>query len=380
MNADNCVICRKHALFELQEFAALPRVTSDTKPWASGGRLQACLECGAVQKPVDKTWLSEIDQIYTAYEIYKLSDGGEQVIFDESGAPKQRSKALVDVMLDHMPPAVRGKLIDLGCGNGEAIRSFSQKLPGWHFDATEFSNRNINRLKSIPGFRELYTRKVDGRYDAVTMIHSLEHMVSPLEALTDAVNILDPKGRLLIEVPNIDASLFDILVADHRTHFSKRSLAHLASQCDLEPLLLSDAILPKELTLIGRHGASLPMPKVQASVVIRHLQTIVGWLHNIIASAKRSAQTSSSFGIFGTSISGMWLFGAMSDQVHFFVDEDESRVGQKINGRPVLSPNQLSFNSCIYVPLIPPMAQRVIDRLAKGNGRYITPPPIFAAA
>jgi len=76
-----CIVCGSARLEEIKEYNALPRVTSDCKPFAAGGRLFACHGCGGIQKLPDGNWLAEIERIYGDYEIYQLSDGAEQLIF-----------------------------------------------------------------------------------------------------------------------------------------------------------------------------------------------------------------------------------------------------------------------------------------------------------
>ena len=69
-----CQICGDGTLNELTAFADLPRVTSDCKPWPSGGRLAMCTSCGGIQKILDARWFAEIGEIYGAYEIYHLTN------------------------------------------------------------------------------------------------------------------------------------------------------------------------------------------------------------------------------------------------------------------------------------------------------------------
>ena len=49
------------------------RVTSDTRPWRSGGKLAVCGECGTVVKPLDEMWRIEAGEIYAGYDLYHQS-------------------------------------------------------------------------------------------------------------------------------------------------------------------------------------------------------------------------------------------------------------------------------------------------------------------
>jgi hypothetical protein len=372
MTAFSCGVCAGDTLRDLPAYAKLPRVTSDCKPWPAGGSLTVCTTCGTIQKRPDAKWLEEIDRIYGAYQIYHLSDGGEQVIFFADGTSCSRSSALVNFVVTRVPDPGSGTLIDIGCGNGSALANFSAALPGWTFDGTELSDRDLARFEQVPGFRSLHTGKVEGRYDVVSMIHSLEHMVSPFEALSDAASHLQPEGTLFVEVPDAETSPFDMLVADHRTHFTRATLGALAGRLSLAVDVLQNTVLPKENTLLARLGGhrngSLPDPQAGERLAER----TIAWLNTVVDAAR--AAVTPKFGIFGTSISGMWLYGALRDQVAFFVDEDRSRVGRTYEGRPIHSPDEAPRNSVVFIPMAKATADRIAARLGGGGATYVTPP------
>ena len=122
-----CLVCKASALEEIEAFRELPRVTSDCKPFAPGGRLFVCAACGALQKSPDERWLAEIRAIYDAYEIYGVAGGSEQLIFMPDGAAP-RSRRLIDTLRKHAALPARGRLIDIGCGNGAALGNFAQAM------------------------------------------------------------------------------------------------------------------------------------------------------------------------------------------------------------------------------------------------------------
>lgn len=369
-----CLVCEASGLHEIAAFRDLPRVTSDCKPFASGGSLLVCSSCGAVQKTADERWLSEIDAIYGAYEIYEIAGGAEQLIFAADGAAAPRSQRLIDALRRELTLPARGRLIDIGCGNGAALGNFSRALPQWELYGSELSDRAAAGLKRLPNFRELYTvptSRIPGRFDLVSMIHSLEHMPDPAAALRDAASLLADEGALFVEVPDVETSPFDLLVADHLMHFSAATLGYLAgAKCDIRPRLLSNRILTKELTLIGERGAAgSRMPDAKAGREIA--ERTVDWLQRVIARAQELAGATPSLGIFGTSISAMWLYGAIGGKVGYFVDEDPARVGRSCAGKPVLSPGEVPEGATVYVPLVPEVAAAVARRL---GAQYIIPP------
>jgi SAM-dependent methyltransferase len=373
-NELTCKICGTGRLETIAGFAELPRVTSDCKPWPAGGALTCCDACGAVQKIADGKWFDEIDQIYRAYQIYSLSDGAEQVIFS-GGVAAPRSRTLVDFIAKTAKHGETGKLIDIGCGNGSALRNLSSALPGWSLYGSELSDSARSSLQRLPNFVELFTKPVSQiaeRFDLVTMIHSLEHMPDPLACLHEALGLLRDDGTLFVEIPNAVTSLFDLLVADHLVHFSPAHLGYLANRAGFSVSILRDDVLPKEITLLAGRGDASPQ-RPDPRTTRKHVEANVAWLANVIRDASDAARDANKFGIFGTSISAMWLYGAMREQVAFFVDEDVTRVGHAVDGRPVLSPAETPAGSTVFVPLIPGVAREVVRRHADLPAKFTAP-------
>lgn len=143
----HCQICQTGTLEVLSAYAKFPRATSDSKPWPAGGQLAVCANCGAIQKIPDARWREEIGSIYGAYEIYQQSAGAEQLIFDGHGRHEPRSLKLVNYIEREVPLPATGKLLDIGCGNGAALRNFSGALPGWQLYGSELDNSTINSLR-----------------------------------------------------------------------------------------------------------------------------------------------------------------------------------------------------------------------------------------
>lgn len=383
MDSSSCAVCRSTGrLRSLPAFAALPRVTSDCKPWPAGGELSVCECCGTIQKPPTGRWYEEIGRIYDAYEIYHLSEGAEQVIFGPDGSAAPRSRALVSHVMGHCRLPAAGRLLDIGCGNGAALASFGRALPGWRLCGHELSDRALPALRRIPGFEALHNgpvSEIPGPFDLVSAIHSLEHMPDPGLLLDEARGLLAEGGTLFVEVPDIETSPFDLLVADHRTHFSRATLQHLAGRAGIVVEELDNRILPKEISLLGRPGSgnqSGAMEPADPDEGIRIAETTLAWLGSVLAAAEAAAATSTPFGVFGSSVSGIWLYGALRDRIAFFVDEDATRVGRRFDGRPILSPDQAPAGATVFLPFAAATAARIAERLSAIPVRFALPPDL----
>jgi SAM-dependent methyltransferase len=378
-NSFKCQVCSATELEIFEQFRTLPRVTSDSKPWPAGGDLSVCHGCGAIQKLLTEKWRSDAASIYRNYEMYHLSRGAEQLVFADTGAIKPRSERLVEFVLGKLPPVEHGKLIDIGCGNGEALRNFSRALPQWKLYGNELNEKALAELRLLPNFVQLYTvppPQIRERFTVVSMVHALEHMPTPLALTTEAADLLDKGGVLFVEVPDIETSPFDVLVADHMMHFSRASLGALAARAGISVMTLANDVLPKEITLIGRRAK----PAIIASdpeAGIRLARSIVTWLVNLVAEVRDLARQGE-IGIFGTSVAGMALYGEFRDRVAFFVDEDPARIGKSYDGRPVIAPNEAPGGTPVVMALPPERAKRAAERLAATGMRAICPPPLPA--
>ena len=373
-----CQVCSADRLEAVKIYKDLPRVTSDCKSWPAGGKLAVCHGCGACQKIPDAEWLDDIERIYSGYQIYQLSDGSEQVIFNGDGKAAPRSRLLADFIQRAVTLPAKGKLIDIGCGNGGALRTFSQTLPQWQLYGTELTDESLEGLKRLPNFVRLFTGQrpeIAGHFDLVTMIHSLEHMPAPAKMLSEAADLLNNTGKLFVEIPDVETSPFDLIVADHLMHFSRATLRLLAERAGFSVRVLRNDMLPKENTLIAERGAVTPA-RPDAAAGIALVKRNVGWLHAVVDLAVKTASSAKSFGLFGTSISATWLSGVLIEKISFFVDEDETRIGKTVYGRPIIAPRDIPKEAAVFAPLIPGVAEKLIKRLPGCRGQFVLPPAL----
>jgi len=371
-----CAVCGG-PLAEVTGFARLPRVTSDSRPFRPGGRISSCAACAAIQKIPDERWFAEIREIYSGYDIYHQSGGVDQPVFDAgTGRARPRSAALVESLAAGGVLAARGRALDVGCGGGAFLAALAQARPGWRLFGNDLGDRNERSLRAIPGFEALYTGDltvVPGRYDLVSLIHSLEHLPAPVDSLRALQSKLAPAGRLFIQVPDVARTPFDLVVADHLSHFSARALADVVARAGFVVERLAADVVVKELTLVARlpdgAGAAALLPDRAPGDLAEKL----GWLERMIATASTAA-IRAPFGLFGTSIAAVWLLAGLEERVAFFVDEDRVRIGRPLFGRPVLAPEEVPAGATVMLALIPEVAHAVAARLAGLPVGFVLPP------
>lgn len=338
-----------------------------------------CGACGCVQKAIDAGWLAEVDRIYGDYSIYFQSDGVEQSVFDsDSGQGSLRSTRLLEALAARFELAAEGRMLDLGCGSGAMLRAFSRFAPGWRLAGSELSDTTRSAVESIERVEALYVgepEQIPGSFDILTMSHLLEHIPRPKEYLARLLDKLNPGGLLVIEVPNYLQNPFDLLVADHSTHFTIRTAAEVIRRAGYRVMAAETDWVPKELSIVALKPTS-EVEKTRAegaSDSFNVATRMVGWLKQTAGWARECARKGR-FGIFGTSIAATWLCAEVGDAVSFFVDEDPSRIGREFMGRDVYHPSEVPGGSHVFIGLPTIMAEALAHRLAKSDVEFYLPP------
>jgi 2-polyprenyl-3-methyl-5-hydroxy-6-metoxy-1,4-benzoquinol methylase len=327
----------------------------------------------------DAIWQAEVEKIYGEYSIYHQSEGAEQAVFDQSsGHSSTRSARLLERLNSYAEFSMTGRLLDIGCGNGALLRTFGGSAGLWSLAGTELNNKNKKVVENINGVEALYTDRPDqvpGTFDIITMVHVLEHVLTPLGFIAALREKLEPGGLLVFEVPDYSQNPFDLLIEDHCTHFSALTLPQLIRQQGYEVLVTTTEWVPKELTVVARKAGrqtddAFELAKADSlDIAVSSVQ----WLKAVLSAARQLSETNN-FGVFGTSIAATWLFGELEESIKFFVDEDPNRIGRTFMGRPVYHPQQVPQESNVFVALPPKFAEGVRQRVARPGVTFNLPP------
>lgn len=153
----------------------------------------------------------------------------------------------------------KGRLVDVGCGGGFLVQAAG--TVGWSALGLEPSTTTA-RLAA----RKQHIRIVAGRleeapfrsarFDVVTMLDVLEHVLSPRAFLIRARQLLVPGGMLLVETPNMVGWVTGLMGSrhphvrplEHLTYFTPPTLRFLLEQTGYVVRHLAESA-PKVLTL-----------------------------------------------------------------------------------------------------------------------------------
>lgn len=350
-------------------------VSSDCQPQEAELLLGACDACGLVQKENSSAWGKLCDRIYSNYRIYYQAAGKEQKVrslVDDSFG--ERSVHLTAFLATQGRLPRQGRIIDVGCGNGAFLRSFKSGFPDWQVGGAEINATFAEEIRAIAPDACFYEaaaiEALSERFDVVTLIHCLEHIPAPTAYLKGLKRLFGPQSLLMIEVPDAEKNPFDLLIADHASHFNSCSLRRVVEAAGFDVRVCGNVVLGKEITLLATPTAAT----VAASSPARtdYLEINLAWLMALeVYATKRAAPHS--IGIFGSSIAGTWLGKGLGDRLAFFVDEDPDRVGNSHLGVPILAPQDVPVGATVFVALEPRLARTIGDRLSQRGINAVTP-------
>jgi SAM-dependent methyltransferase len=370
-----CVVCGAASLDEVPHFSQLRRVTSDCRPFESGGELRQCARCHAVQKPSTPRWRAECERIYAAYDSYGASDGNEQAVRSGDGSEfAPRSEIVLRRYQASVAAPARGRVLDFGCGKGPTSQAASRVLPHWTIDGFDQDDRALNIVSTIPGFDRLYTgnaAELPNDYDLTVLMHALEHIPSPLAMLELLAGKLAPNGHILIEVPDREANPYDLLVVDHVLHFDRQSLRSFGMESELVPVVVSQRWVAKELSmLLARTGVPDESTISEGTLDPRRQ---VDWLLDISRISKEAARNRP-LCIFGSSIVGTWIASELPSAPDCYIDEDPGKVGRTLDGVPIVAPADAPAGATVILAVAPAVAAGIASRLAPLGIIFVTVP------
>lgn len=371
-----CIYCGSGNLVREPMFSDFRTITSDTKPWRTGMNIAVCHDCGFPQAEVTQEWINSAAEIYSDYASYFQTSDCDQTVFLQ-GESTSRGDLFVDSVMSVCKTQTGGSVLDFGCGAGNLLRSFSRSRGDLKLYGFDLDNRELDNLKQIPNFEQLIVGDLDPslKFDLISLSHTLEHLILPLDVMKSLRAMLNHDGHLVVAVPDCSKDPFKLLIADHCSHFSLSSLKRFLDIAGFEVVQIESRIETRECWAACRPRES------QSSIdetfpTTEWISASIRWLKDVKAHAM-SLTATKSFGIFGTSINALWLFGEIESDVDFFVDEDRSRLGRELFGRPVIKPGDVPVGSTVYMPFTPALARAIARRLARLDVVWAVPPGVL---
>jgi len=370
-----CHICNGNDLINFPESKNLSYVSSDVNPTGTGCEIIFCQACGAVQKKIDPYWNEQVRNIYETYKVFSPSSGRKVQLHSESGPPYLGFyvQKLVEVIKRHIDPSAVGSFLDFGCGNGALLKEFHGQFQHWRLEGSELQEGMRSHVCSIPGVKEFhsgYEPEIKTLFDVISLSHVLEHLVDPVSTLKKLSNNLKENGLLIIGVPNLRTSPFDLIITDHCSHYTIESLVNLAQLAGFYLKTVDDKSINKEIIAIfvKKQVANAPlMPPLEGTQ--GEVKNFISRLIDIKSRVSLYSSQSRPIGIFGSSIAACFVAQNMPIEFDFFIDEDNDRVGLTLMNKPILSIKDVPFESELIFPLPVEIIQGILPKFASSNMR-----------
>jgi 2-polyprenyl-3-methyl-5-hydroxy-6-metoxy-1,4-benzoquinol methylase len=144
-----------------------------------------------------------------------------------------------------------GTILDVGCGSGFFLAYLRAR--GWQVHGLDPAAEHVAFARDVLGLSNVVqgtwppAEGISRHFDAIVMIHLIEHMSDPLTALTAARHSLCEGGTILLETPNIEswpARIFGsrwvtLDAPRHMVLFSPKSLMHCLRSAGFEKVRMT---------------------------------------------------------------------------------------------------------------------------------------------
>lgn len=263
-----CPVCHQ------KEHKPLYRDRSDIMFGASGlWDMDICLHCGSAYlnpRPV----ADDIEKVYTEIYAQRKPAAKTQVVtkqnlksnllkgflcnrygYCEDVSPGFRMLALLINLSPYwqeqlmyrtmcLPYKPNGRLLDIGCGNGDFL-AFMSTL-NWRAEGIDTDKKMIQICRGRGLQVEENTLEKqnypDNTFDAITAKHVIEHVYDPVGFLSECLRILKPGGYLVLLTPNLQSlghklftdSWLGLEIPRHITLFTLDSLRMIAQKVGLK--------------------------------------------------------------------------------------------------------------------------------------------------
>ncbi|HUA55525.1 MAG TPA: class I SAM-dependent methyltransferase [Candidatus Sulfotelmatobacter sp.] len=202
------------------------------------------------------------------------------------GAEARRNKYFVDICERYTR---RGRMLEVGSGNGGLLYEAAQRE--WVVDGIDPNPiwQNVQPSMGIKPRLGWFPKDLgpSERFDAISMLDVLEHMVEPVGFLKSTRPYLAPDGILFLQVPNLD-SLWTRLrgAADHNwcpshwSYFDAAAMARAAECAGYEILWTETVITELDRILAMEPAEVLALANELGHASLSRLSEVTpAWIH-----------------------------------------------------------------------------------------------------
>ncbi len=162
-----------------------------------------------------------------------------------------------------------GRLLDVGCATGNFAAISAEH--GFETYGVEVSGYGAKKTEKLLGKGRVYNGELpdckfeNGSFSAITMFDVIEHVVSPLDVLRRASELLADNGVLMLTTPNTNSLSCRLMRKnwvqykfEHIYYFNRRSLRWLANQSGFTIVSIQKEMKPINFEYIHRQLLAYP--------------------------------------------------------------------------------------------------------------------------
>ncbi len=208
-------------------------------PYGAHYQINQCVECGLLRSSP----IFDPEAIGRLYSYASEANVAEQEIDNV----RRTMAGYYGLMQEHLP--ARRRLLDIGCDRGLLLQVAREdgfaEVHG--IEPNPAARRDAETLLGVPVSGQFYEEAdyPPEHFDAITLIHVLDHLIDPALVLRRVMQHLQPGGIVLTVVHNVDSVLarmfgerFPIFNLYHHYFFSKRTLRRLFQHLGYETLFV----------------------------------------------------------------------------------------------------------------------------------------------
>ena len=338
-------------------------VSSDNKQLQHAVELIECPSCGHIQKIVTPTYNEQLDKLYEDYDAYQLNNGKEEKNF-ASSIPFSRCEQIL-INCDSIIPQ-GGKYLDIGTGSGVMLNaivnriSTSKSSNKLQLNVQDISSHHKKRICEQYEVRNFYAGsidKIDSQFNFITLIHVLEHVLTPHSFLQQLSKLLTPCGVAIIQVPDIETNYWDMAIFDHVSHFSSKTLVYLLTQ-HFPFVYLADVQIGKEITAIVSHT---PQELTGFDKVLRENASNKKTFQYMQESLNILRNIDESVNVLGTGPSASFAGNILGKRLTNWLDEDINKRTKQLHNRLIQHIDEANR----ALPLFLPYPQKQVNLIKK---------------